>query len=373
MTDKNENPIYGEEYDVIRRHKERNLLNVSGISNVSIQVDEHYYDTEYQIKNVNKIFEDKWETRKIKNTDRISGVFGYSKPVKKSVVQSNDRSTAGPDFGWDWPSNPQNLDNANTETIEKQIDKLRQGIEIKFPKHQVGNVKISAGTAGHIINPFCFGVNDLNIGSVNKYVEIDYFDPIKFISLQAEEKPIEQLITFPIITSDANQLENYILNGIIEPFPIRPIIALFSINTPFEPHSVKGQFGNGNLNTRFATSQVVSLDYQNNKKNKAVFLDAVDIVGMNNVEDGVTINLGPSIGYYSIDENSLEPFEDADNVRGVTSTATYSKDMLDALNMMKPGGTTYVTKKEKCYTTGFVYDNVGIAGVDSIAFGGLTY
>ncbi len=374
MGDINTQPIYGEDYDVIRRYQERNLLNVSGISVVSIEVDEHYYDTEYQIKNINKKFEDKWEAKSVIDTDKVSGLFGYSKPVKKSVVQAISRTGAGPDFGWDWPNNPQLLDNANIESVEKQIDKLRQGTDIRFPKHQVGIVKISAGTAGHIVQPYCFGVNTFNVGDSDKFIEIDYFNPVNFINLQDGEKSISELITFPIVTSDANQLENYILNGIIEPFPIRPVIALFSINTPFEPHSVKGQFGNGNLNTRFASSQVVSIDYFNNsRKNESVFLDAVDIIGMNNDENDITVNLGPSIGYYSIDENHLDPFEDTQHPREILISTSYSNDMINALRQMKPGGTTYVTRKEKSFSTGFMYDNIGPAGVDSIAFGGLTY
>jgi hypothetical protein len=33
----------------------------------------------------------------------------------------------------------------------------------------------------------------------------------------------------------------------------------------------------------------------------------------------------------------------------------------------------YVPPGKKSATTGFVYDNIGYAGVDSVAFGGMTY
>ena len=148
----------------------------------------------------------------------------------------------------------------NSSSIKtSDIDAFRQGVEITQDKHTLGTYKIYAGTPGHIIKPVSYGVNNLDIISTDKFVEIDYFNPIRYLQAQEPGSKITEVITFPIITSDTNQIENFILNGIIEPLSIRPVASFYSIEFPFESHAVRGSFMGGNSDVRVASSDQVRI------------------------------------------------------------------------------------------------------------------
>ena len=248
------------------------------------------------------------------------------------------------------------------------VDSYRNGVEITKENHwTAGLVKITAGTPGHLYENNLYGYADVSIISEDIFYDIEVFNPVKYVETGGDP----DLFTYPIVTADSNQLENYILNGIIEPFPIRPVISNFSINFPFEPRSTKGDFGNGNLNTRFATDSVVSLDYFTpGVANNAPYLDAVGTIGMLS-EDGTGVVIGPSFGYFSIDDNKMSPYEDVVYPRGEIPSSSYG-ELTGAVNLMKPLGTTYVDRKSVSFSCGFTYDNAS-KGTDSIAYGGLLY
>jgi hypothetical protein len=228
-----------------------------------------------------------------------------------------------------------------------------------------------------LIDPLCIGINSLDTFSTedtkNAYVEINVFDPVNYVQA-ADTNTI-----FPLITSDNNQLENYILNGIIEPIPIRPVISNFSINFPFEPQGVRCMFGAGNQTSFMSSDQVLSVDYyETDKTNDTHFLDEGETLSMSNDDNSVTVHTGPSIGYVNPDFNYIAPFVDAVYPRNVEPNTTYNSVaneslFLDALNALPPMGTSYIGKNERSATAGFVYNNAYPAGTDSIAFGGMLY
>lgn len=264
---------------------------------------------------------------------------------------------------------------AKNYLASSSFDAHRSGVEILNSKHwAVGLAKISAGTPGHIVDPLCLGINKVSIISEDAFFEVEPFKAGVFIEIQ--ESGIifpEDIFTYPIITADTNQLENYILNGIIEPIPLRSVISNFSINVPFEPQGVRGGVGNGNEDHRWASDQVLTVEYyEPAKKNTNAFLDSgetLDIVD----ETGKIIVPGVTIGHFYLNPSAVSPFIDEVPARDVTNTTSYSNDLIEAISHLSSSTATYITHKQRSSPTGFMYDNVYPFGTDSIAFGGMTY
>lgn len=338
---------------------------------ITIQSDENYYNTPVQVKKKNiRYFTDGSGPSKLVDGTLV-GFFGEKSTFDNYEVH-NSPTHATSSTVIDSSGNPRKILSPNVDYYaSSSIDSYRNGVEITKNKHwDAGIVKITAGNPGHLLDKTLFGVNELDIISTSSYYEIDIFDPVVFL-----EKGFENFI-YPIVTSDNNQLENYILNGIIEPFPIRPVVSNFSINFPFEPHSTKGQFGNGNIDWKSATDSVVSLDYfDQSKKNKRFFLDAADTLKISTGVGTGSVSLGAPDGYYNTDENSLSWFEDTVYARGEIPDSSYSSDLLDVVGRMTGSSIsqdTYVSRKQKSFTNGFDCE-YSSAGTDSIAYKNLTW
>jgi hypothetical protein len=260
----------------------------------------------------------------------------------------------------------------NSSSIDTRgIDAFRQGVEITQEKYSVGMVKISAGTAGHIVEPKCYGINDLDIISKDAYYEIEYFNPVRYLSVGGVGgRNIEKIFTFPIITSDENQAQNRSFNGIIEPLSIRPVASHFSIEFPFESHSTKGSMMGGNSDVRYgASEQVLTVDYYPDLVNEDFYLDAFE-----SISSGSSVPAS-SIYYVNHNFNHDPPFNDT-----LVYVETYGisekkcgADMYKAIIALSGSTGDYIPPGKKSGTAGFVYDNIGRSGTDSIAFGGMTY
>jgi len=263
----------------------------------------------------------------------------------------------------------------------RQADQFRNGIEISSNTiWSSGLVKMWSGDPGHIIkSPNSYGVVNLDIVDSDSFKEIDTFNPVEFIKAQADEAVFyhyQLAFTYPIVTSDVNQRENSIFNGIIEAMPIREIISFFSINVPFEPRGVVGDFGGGNYRRLSnSTDQVLTVEEFNpsirNKTPYADLLDDVTVTKKDAYGNSYKVHLGYTMGYFSQDYNKTTPFVDEVNPRDHTNTGTYAEDMISVIRNMPPKD-NYVREKQRASTSGFVYDST-IRGTDSLAFGGLTY
>jgi len=316
---------------------------------VVIETDSNFYSSRAQHAYFrDRKFVDRSSAKKTNNSNSVTHLFETSIP--------KDRSTK------------------NGYTTEA-VDPYRQGIEITLPKHTRGIIKMSAGTPGHFINPAPLGLNEnVNLTDNDFFQEINLFNPIEFIDIQDENKLIEQVITFPIVTSDANQRENFILNGIIEPLPIRPIIAHFSIYFPVDPQGIKANLSNGDPFLKHSSDAVNSTyEFAPGMVNREPFLDAGESITMTNDTGDSTVEIGPTIPYMQTDSNYIEPFEDKVYARGdlLESTRSYESDLLEAIRRLKPMNTTYLNSNQFSGRTGFSY-NDSVQGIDSIAFGGLT-
>jgi hypothetical protein len=310
----------------------------------------YYYNTSRQVELRDRPFIDSSAARIISGSTSAAGLFSM-----ETLPKGRDNGTA------------------HAYMASGSVDVYRQGIEITEQKYwAAGLVKISAGTPGHLVEPLCYGVATTDISEHDWYLEVETFDPVKFLEAQARGGAIEELFTFPIVTSDNAQKENYILNGIIEPIPIRPVISMFSINAPFEPQGIRGEAGDGNSDDRWASDQVLSVDaYEPTRANEAFFLDAGDSVDIRN-DTGEVVVHGAFIGYFSLNPSTVSPFTDEDPPRGYVQT-NYDDDLSAAVGLLRHQETTYITRKERSATAGFVYGDANPAGTDSIAFGGMLY
>jgi len=252
----------------------------------------------------------------------------------------------------------------NTSSISTtEIDAYRQGVELTQQKHyDAGICKIHAGTPGHVLLKNQFGM-DKNFMQNPSFEELDYFDPVFYIRAQHSESPLLfDVITFPIITGDNDQLENYYFNGIIEPFPIREVASFFSTEVPFAARSIRGSFISGNEDITRASEQILTVDVFEPTNEQVNYLDLVDMIGG-------TI---PMNGFFRYDKSSLTPFTDARYIRNEQIATTYSSELNSALSVMTGSTDNYINFKQKSSTSGWVYNNTPI-GTDSLAFGGMTY
>ena len=275
------------------------------------------------------------------------------------------------------PENKANIISVNTSSINtSEVDQFRQGVEMSLDKHNVGMYKISAGTPGHIIDPNSFGTVNMNIVEANFNKDLDYFDPVVYVKAQEPGKDFSKIFTFPIVTSNFNQSENFSLNGVIEPFAIRSVASFFSIEFPFESHSVKGSMMGGNNDPWYKSSdRILTVDLRPSQKlddrtytNDDTYLDSFTVITASSP-------IQPQ-GYVNHYLNKQTSFVDSQvYVKNVGMTVeTNGQDMVNVFiaTMTSSLGENYITPDKKSATAGFVYDNTSL-GTDSIVYGGLTY
>jgi hypothetical protein len=340
--------------------------------NISITFEGNFFNTPEQIAIKKKnTFLDTFEAKSLLPTGSSAAGFFSRTPAPRPSIPSNPKRYPTITNVIDSSGNSRAILDPSIDIFaSSSVDIYRNGVEIREEKHwTAGFYKISAGTPGHLFDNTFFGATELSLTDHDKYFEIDTFDPVKFIRSGGDPTKI----TYPIVTNDSNESANYITNGIIEPFPIRSVITNLSINFPFEPRSFKGEFSAGNSNFRSASDQILSLDYFHpGKQEKTHFLDAVEMINFS--VEGVSVALKSSIGYLSLDENNLDPFEDADRVRNsyrVYYIGTNIDPLQKALEAMRSEKSdTYVTDRQKAATSGYTYDDSTL-GTDSIAFGNI--
>jgi hypothetical protein len=333
---------------------------------INIDCESNYFDTKEQIRlKQSNFFVETTSASRLSGSNTVTGLLSRKRIIKDDRVYNSDSYLTSSTVLDPSGNQRKILAASNDYLVSSSIDSYRNGVEITQEKHWTAGVaKITAGSPGHLYESLRFGYSDIDILSPDVYHELEVFNPVTFVESGGG-------LLYPIITSNSSEAENSVMNGIIEPFAIRPVISYSSIYFPFEPHSTKAEFGNGNTNLKFASDQVLSVDYYlPQRENKCLYLDAVDLIGLPD-ESGGGVIVGPSSGYLSEGSNVVPFFEDVFYARGEKPSATYSADLIDALKDMPQGGTTYITSKERSATCGFVYDQA-TQGTDSIAYGGYT-
>ncbi|NBO99917.1 MAG: hypothetical protein EBU90_07280 [Proteobacteria bacterium] len=237
------------------------------------------------------------------------------------------------------------------------IDGYRQGVEITQEKHfYAGNsTKIHAGEPGHVLRKNFYGA-DRNFLKQNEFKDLEYFNSLKYIQN-------ESIFTYPIITHDSDETENYNFNGVIEPLTIRAVAALYSIDVPFEAHSVKGMMMDGNSDITMSNSRILSLKPKVENYSIPPWMDLVDMVG--------TAKKVPTMAFFNDDKTYVNPFNDTSTK--VQLSTNLPLDMTDEVLKLIGSTENYISENEVSAACGWMYDDVTLTGTDSIAFGGLGY
>ena len=245
------------------------------------------------------------------------------------------------------------------------IDFYRQGVELTQQQHWTnGIVKIHAGQTNHILRRNIFGqdgprINDDPVLGTSWSKDNDNFNPVKYLKSQVSEFIG---LTFPIITSDFNQAENFVMNGVIEPIAIRSIISFFSTYGDHEPTGIKGSVMTGNVDVLSRSEPLVHVHKLELTHQATPFIDMIDMIG-----------LTPTAAFRDISTVTSTPFADMDS----RSRAEYdlyaieTSDMNEAIGELKFDTENYIPVGSISPTSGFVFDNV--VGTDSLSFGGMTY
>lgn len=240
----------------------------------------------------------------------------------------------------------------------KEIDQFRQGVEITKSQHFLSGmslVKIHAGEPGHVLKKNLFGT-DRNYLKQNYYSELEYFDPVRYLVFS-------ETITYPIVTHDTDETENYNFNGVIEPLTIRAVAALFSIDVPFEARSIKGMMMDGNEEVSMSNSRIVTVYEKKTNYRLPPWLDLIDMMG--------TAKKIPTLAYFNDEKAYLNPFNDSS--KKVQLSTNLPNDMLGAVMSLVGSTENYITENNVSATCGWTYDDVTSKGTDSIAFGGFGY
>lgn len=237
------------------------------------------------------------------------------------------------------------------------FDAYRQGVELTRIKHfdAGSSAKIHAGEPGHVLRKNFYGA-DRNFLKQNAYSDLDYFDPVKYIL--SDFWP-----TYPIVTGDNDETENYNFNGVIEPLTIRALISFFSIDVPFEAHDTKAMMMAGNSDITMSTSRILTVDIRNPLHRIVPWLDMIDMVG--------EVKKIPTMGMFNDDKSFINPFND--EYIGIPLSSNTTGLMKTDVLALKGSTDNYVGENDISATCGWTYDDVWSKGTDSIAFGGLSY
>lgn len=244
------------------------------------------------------------------------------------------------------------------------VDPYVQGVEMtRQAQYDAGLAKIWSGDAGHVLKPSVYG-QDKNFFPDPGFADMDLFSARRFLEAQEHDSPLWwNIITFPIITGDNDQLENYNFNGIIEPFAIRPVVAFFSTDAPFEAHTIRANLAGGNENQLNGSDRVLTVDYFEPQKQIVGYLDMVDIIENH-----------PLNGFFVYEFTSILPFSDVRlNRNAILDDPAEDAQLVEAMANMSGSTDNYVKYDQRSATCGWCYDNNTAIGTDAVAFGGMTH
>lgn len=252
----------------------------------------------------------------------------------------------------------------NTSSIDTSgFDAYRQGIELVLDKHyQMGIVKIHSGEEDrrHRLRQTEFGRDSWFLtpySTCTQFEELDYFDSVSYIEAQDDPFSLRNL-RYPIVSSDVDESESYVTDGVIEPLTIRHKVTFNSIEFPFESHDVWGEAGSGNVDQTRSTDDVQSIFEYDTNYEQVPYCDMVDMLG--NV---------PTMGYFLWDKAPFRPFNDRRDKKG-TKISSESEEMRDQIEDMSPNTESMIWGNYVSTTCGFTYDGVSGIGTDSLSFGG---
>lgn len=245
------------------------------------------------------------------------------------------------------------------------IDKFRQGVELTHSKYYgEGIVKIHAGNKGHVMMKSNYGDSRFlePTRRVRWFSDLDKFDSKHFIEAQEFESYLyADMFSFPLIVDDRERWVDNIYDGIIEPFDIRSVAGLYSIDVPFIAHSIKGDVMKGTINATQGAPDISQTLDMAATGGIIAYLDLVD-----KYHEYFTWWPKPSIAPY--DDSSLVPTSEEYMTKG-----SGDSEILFALMQMSGSRDSFQLKNQRSTTSGWDYDIGMLQGTDSITYGGMTY
>jgi hypothetical protein len=353
--------------------KQRNDVQV-----LHLEADDEYYYLRKQLQLVtDRRFRDRSEPTLTSATSGSTGFF-YSVTTPKSGSSRTPEA---------WKSSWQQTQQYLTGTVDPaadvaaQVDFFRNGVELSSLKSwAAGYAKISAGTPGHIVRgPEALGLeHDNDLSGRPWHDDFGFLDPRDFFFVSDAYKTRTRM-TYPYpptISEETSIYRGGILNGTIEVMAVRYTDS-FGISSStsgrFEPRGVKGSLGNGNqANPWGGTDETVSIYEFDTRRNNHVFDDSSTYMRPHSsyVKSEVYRSGRTPI---LVRTRTLRPFDDRVFSRDDDPGSKYDASLKSIVDRMSMLDTTYVREKEKSCTNGFVYDDAGSIGTDSIVYGGYLY
>lgn len=241
------------------------------------------------------------------------------------------------------------------------IDHMRQGVEIITDVQRYAGTlpRLDTGEDDHTIDITVYGQSSEFIIDA-KFEELVKFDPVAIIYNTAS-------LVYPVVLDNASFNDIETIGGFVEPLTIDARNFLVS-TTEFEPHTIRGTFGNGNEDAFRRSDTVVSIiDSCETVQALNLYVDASDSMG---VASGA-INLG---GLFPEGEKTITPFNESAYLNRTFASGSLSGSnsygIVVAIVSMSSDSDILFLARQKSTSTGFTYDNSPY-GVDSIAFGGM--
>lgn len=286
--------------------------------------------------------------------------MAYERFFRNSSIDSPLWFDEGPRIPENHPAEGSIINSSSIETAA--IDPYRQGVSLTQQKHyDAGTVKIHAGEPGHVLRRNRYGM-DKNFRPDPGFEELDYFNPVDYLEAQEFGEPLyDGIFTFPIITGDNDQIENYWSDGIIEPLPIREVASFFSIEMPFMARGVRAGIMAGNEDSSRASEWILTVDEFSERTNFG-YLDLIDMFGSYS-----------TVGYFINEQPPLEPYVDRRLISSVSASSHHDAELIEAMTNMTGSTDNYIGPDQRSATSGWTYDGGMYPGTDSIAFGGMTY
>lgn len=266
-------------------------------------------------------------------------------------------------------------------TATDVVDQFRQGVEITRPEYYgAGIVKIHAGNPGHKLRQTDFGADTKYI-TPNSYVDYDNFDPVTYVKAGGNASYLPQKT---IVSYNEQVSDEYIYNGVLEPFTIR---SRFS-KSPYHPtrkangapmignerlggsDEIQTIYVNDVARSTYAFSDVYVIQTYVTSSQPRVISASTILRNLTVISSAPTPDQIVSTGL-----SRSRPFNDIKLQRENLDSLSYGVIMDAALRLLDPSQDNYVNTSlsEKSANCGWTYEDSTQVGTDSIAFGGMTF
>jgi hypothetical protein len=239
------------------------------------------------------------------------------------------------------------------------INKFRQGVNAfgNFERRSAMPVISPEADSAQLI-PVVFGQPKTFSDNV-PFQDLADFDPVLWLN------DGEGTQAYPAFLGNVNLRDPGQMDGVLEPLGIRAKISMTSIDFPYESHDIRGSLQNGGEDIRGNTVQIAATYPIERPASIVPFFDADEYMGS---ADQTSIRI-PSV--FTDKRAITRPYDEVDVIEfdklGVTITGA---DVIGALESMRPATDDLLPVDNRSAGTGYTYTNT-VAGVDSLAFGGL--